>query len=109
VREAAGLDPKLVLYCARHEFAGSYLEHGGLQAALQKILEHPDRTTTQKYLQIDVDGPSTAMIGRRILFISGPDIPKLDTAPTHRVEHRLIPQHLLLLILAASVLLLSAE
>lgn len=45
----------------------------------------PDRTTTQKYLHIDVDASSTAMIRRCILFISGPDIPKLDTSPRHRV------------------------
>ena len=49
-REAAGIDERLVLYCARHEFATSFLESGGDLATLQAILGHESIATTSKYL-----------------------------------------------------------
>lgn len=49
-RAAAQVDPKLVLYCARHEFATSFLEQGGNLATLKAIMGHESITTTEKYL-----------------------------------------------------------
>jgi integrase len=63
-RAAAGLDPRIVLYLARHEFATSFLECGGDIGTLQKILGHASITTTQKYLHPDI-GLSVDIINRR--------------------------------------------
>jgi len=49
-REEAGVDERLVIYCARHEFATSFLEAGGDLATLQAILGHTSIATTAKYL-----------------------------------------------------------
>jgi len=49
-RDAAGVDPRLVPYHARHEFATSFLENGGDLATLQAILGHSSIATTAKYL-----------------------------------------------------------
>lgn len=49
-REAVGIRTSVVLYCARHEFATTYLEHGGDLATLKKIMGHTSITTTEKYL-----------------------------------------------------------
>lgn len=55
-RAAAGLPPSVVLYLARHEFATSYLEHGGDLATLKKILGHTSISTTEKYLHPGIKG-----------------------------------------------------
>lgn len=65
-RAAAGLDPKLVLYCARHEFATTFLENGGNLGSLMKIMGHTSITTTQKYLHNDIRGAAD-IINRRNL------------------------------------------
>jgi integrase len=63
-RAAAGLDPKLVLYCARHEFATTFIENGGDLATLKKIMGHTSIATTQKYLHPDIEGAAN-IINRR--------------------------------------------
>ena len=55
-REAAGVDAAVVLYCARHEFATSYLEHGGDLLTLMAIMGHEDISTTNKYLHGSTKG-----------------------------------------------------
>jgi integrase len=49
-RAAADLDPKVVLHCARHEFATTYLEHGDDLATLKKLMGHSSIAVTEKYL-----------------------------------------------------------
>jgi len=63
-REAAGIDPKYVLYIARHEFAKTFLEGGGNIYTLMKIMGHSDITTTMKYLHEDQAGAKD-VINRR--------------------------------------------
>lgn len=63
-RKKAGLDPKIVLYLARHEFATSYLESGGDLATLSKILGHTSIAVTAKYLHPGIKG-ATEVINRR--------------------------------------------
>lgn len=63
-RKEAGVDPRLVLYCARHEFATSYLEHGGDLATLKKILGHTSIQTTEKYLHPGIAG-AAEVVNRR--------------------------------------------
>lgn len=70
-REAAGLDSKIVLYCARHEFATSYLEAGGDLATLKVILGHTSITTTERYVHMIVSGRAHDVINRRN---SNPDL-----------------------------------
>ena len=63
-RAAAGLDPKIVLYCARHEFATTYLEHGGDLPTLKKIMGHSSIAVTEKYLHPGIKG-AAEVINRR--------------------------------------------
>ena len=63
-RKLAGLDEKLVLYCARHEFATTFLENGGDLATLMKVLGHTSIATTQKYLHPGIKGAAD-VINRR--------------------------------------------
>ena len=53
-RRDAKLDPKIVLYLARHEFGTSYIENGGDLPSLMKIMGHTDIRTTQRYLHPDL-------------------------------------------------------
>lgn len=62
-REAAGIDPKIVLYTARHEFAKRFLEAGGNVYRLMKIMGHTSITTTMKYLHEDL-GDAREVINR---------------------------------------------
>ncbi|WP_420239229.1 tyrosine-type recombinase/integrase [Telmatobacter bradus] len=64
-REASCLPEKYVLYCARHEFATSFLEHGGDLATLKKIMGHTSISTTEKYLHMIVDQRARQIIDRR--------------------------------------------
>jgi len=49
VRQSAGLDPAVKLYCWRHTFATDVLERTGNLAALMKVLGHADAQTAMKY------------------------------------------------------------
>jgi len=60
-REKAGVDPKLVLYCARHEFATSFLEQGGDLATLKKLMGHTSISTTEKYLHPEIKDAAEIM------------------------------------------------
>jgi integrase len=55
-REAAGVPGYIVLYCARHEFATTYLENGGELSTLKKLMGHESISTTQKYLHPEIHG-----------------------------------------------------
>ena len=55
-REAAGVPESIVLYCARHEFATTYLENGGELSTLKKLMGHESISTTQKYLHPSIHG-----------------------------------------------------
>jgi integrase len=55
-RKAAGVPPVIVLYCARHEFATTYLENGGELSTLKKLMGHESIATTQKYLHPEIQG-----------------------------------------------------
>jgi integrase len=55
-REAASVPESIVLYCARHEFATTYLENGGDLATLGKLMGHDSISTTQKYLHASIHG-----------------------------------------------------
>ena len=69
-RAAAEVNPKIVLYTARHEFASNFLEPreirgcGGDLATLKKILGHTSISTTEKYLHMGIKGAADA-INRR--------------------------------------------
>ena len=63
-RKAAGLDPKFVLYDARHWFAKTYLLNGGNVYTLMKLMGHADISTTMKYLHEDQD-EARAVVNRR--------------------------------------------
>lgn len=55
-RAAAGVPESVVLYCARHEFATTYLENGGELSMLKKLMGHESISTTQKYLHPSITG-----------------------------------------------------
>lgn len=63
-RAAAGLNPKLVLYCARHEFGTTFIENGGDLATLKKVMGHTSIATTEKYLHPGIKGAAD-VINRR--------------------------------------------
>jgi integrase len=55
-RDAAGVHPGIVLYCARHTFATNLLAETGDLALVQRVLGHESITTTQKYLHPETSG-----------------------------------------------------
>jgi integrase len=55
-RKAASVPVSIVLYCARHEFATTYLENGGELSTLKKLMDHESISTTQKYLHPEIHG-----------------------------------------------------
>ena len=63
-RKAAGIDPRIVLYLTRHEFAHTFLKNGGDIATLMKIMEHNSIAVTSKYLHPDIEGAAD-IINRR--------------------------------------------
>ena len=69
-RVAAGIDPKIKLYCARHTGASELSEMGVDLLTLRTILGHEDISTTNKYLHGDTRLAKVA-INRRNLDRSG--------------------------------------
>lgn len=63
-RAAAGLDPKIVLYLARHELGTTFLKSGGDLGTLMKVMGHTSIATTSKYLHPDIEGAAD-VINRR--------------------------------------------
>jgi integrase len=55
-RDAAGVQPEIVLYCARHTFATNLLAETGDLALVQRVMGHESISTTQKYLHPETSG-----------------------------------------------------
>lgn len=60
-RDAAGIDPKVKLYCARHTGASELSEMGVDLLTLRTILGHEDISTTNKYLHGDTSAARDAV------------------------------------------------
>lgn len=60
-RTAAGIDPKVKLYCARHTGASELSERGVDLLTLRELLGHEDISTTNKYLHGSASGAREAI------------------------------------------------
>lgn len=72
-REAAGIDSKVKLYCARHTGASELSEMGVDLLTLRELLGHEDISTTNKYLHGDA-GKAKEAINRRNVDRTGLEI-----------------------------------